>query len=86
MRFAELHARFPQLRRARRNEDVPIVFLQFGTLVGGNRVFQRQRVQAEFLAQTGDGLAVRRFQFDPDETVRLPDMVANVVEFDGLGF
>jgi hypothetical protein len=63
-----------------------VVFFQLGTLVRGNRVFQRQRMQAEFLAQAGDGQAVRRLQFDPDEAVRLPDMVADVVECDGPGF
>jgi len=67
-------------------EIVAVVFLQLGALVGGNRVFQRQRMQAQFLAEAGDGPAVRGFQFDPDEPVRLPDMVADVVECDGLGF
>jgi hypothetical protein len=46
MGFAKLHARLPQLSGARGNEQVLIVFLQLGTLVGGNGVFQRQRVQA----------------------------------------
>ena len=86
MRLAEFQARFPELRGARRNENVSVVILQFGPLVRGNRVFQRQRVQAELLAEAGDGLAVGRFQFDPDEAVRLSDMVADVVERDGLGF
>lgn len=63
-----------------------VVFFQLGALVRGNRIFQRQRVQAEFLAEAGDGLAVGRFQFDPDEPIRLPDMVADVVECDGPGF
>ena len=62
------------------------VILQFGPLVRRNRVFQRQRMQAEFLPQAGDGLAVGGFQFNPDEAVRLSDMVADVVECDGLGF
>ncbi|MHB0975540.1 MAG: hypothetical protein ACYC0P_15015 [Thiobacillus sp.] len=62
-----------------------VVVFQLGALVGGNRIFQRQRMQSEFLAQMGDGLAVRRFQFDPDEAVRLADMVADVVEGDGPG-
>ncbi|WP_296822766.1 hypothetical protein [Thiobacillus sp.] len=65
---------------------MPVVLFQLGALVRGNRIFQRQRMQAEFLAKTSDGLAVRRFQFDPDEPVRLPDMLADVVECDGLGF
>ena len=65
---------------------MPVVLFQLGALVRGNRVLQRQRMQAEFLAKAGDGLAVRRFQFDPDESVRLSDMVADVVECDGLGF
>jgi hypothetical protein len=47
------------------------VFLDLGTLVAGNGVFQREFVQAEFLAQPGDSFAVRRFQFDPDEAVWL---------------
>jgi hypothetical protein len=86
MRFAEFQACFPQLRRAYGNENVSLVVFQFGPLVRGNRVFQRQRMQAEFLAQAGDGLAVRRFQFNPDETIRFFDVVTDVVEFDGLGF
>jgi hypothetical protein len=65
---------------------MPVVVLQLGALVRRNRIFQRQRMQAEFLAQVGDGLAVRRFQFDPDESIRPSDMVADVVECDGLGF
>ncbi|WP_296891735.1 hypothetical protein [Thiobacillus sp.] len=65
---------------------MPVVLFQLGALVRGNRVLQRQRMQAEFLAKTGDGLAVRRFQFDPDESIRLSDVVADVVECDGLGF
>jgi len=63
-----------------------VVLFQLGALVRGDCIFQRQRMQAEFLAKTGDGLAVRRFQFDPDESVRLSDMVADVVECDGMGF
>ncbi|MGK2951905.1 MAG: hypothetical protein ACSLEZ_05915 [Thiobacillus sp.] len=58
------------------------VFLKLGTLVGGNRILQRQCMQAEFVAQTRDGLAVGRFEFDPDEAVRLIDMVADVVKID----
>ena len=85
VRFAEFQARLPKLRRARGNEDVPFVVFQFGPLVRRNRVFQRQRMQAEFLPQAGDGLAVGGFQFNPDEAVRLPDMVADVVECDRLG-
>jgi len=85
MGFAQFDTRFPQLRGACGDEDVPVVFLEFGTLVGGNRIFQRQRMQPEFIAQTGDGLAVGRFQLDPDETIRLADMLADVVERDGLG-
>jgi hypothetical protein len=34
---------------------MPFVFLELGALVGGNRVFQRQRMQAELVAQAGDG-------------------------------
>ena len=65
---------------------MPVVLFQLGALVRGNRIFQRQCMQAEFLAKAGDGLAVRRFQFDPDESIRLSDMIADVVECDGLGF
>src|SRR5512135_3138237 len=42
-------------------------------------------MQAEFLAQAGDGLAVGGFQFNPDEAVGFPYMVADVVECDRLG-
>jgi len=86
MRFAEFHPRFPQLRGARGNEYVPFVFLELGSLMGGNRIFQRQRMQAEFVTQTGDGLAIGRFEFDPDEAIRLADVIADVVESDCLGF
>jgi hypothetical protein len=82
MGFAELHARFPHLRGANGDEQVLLVFFQLGALVGGNRVFQRQRMQAEFVAEAGDGLAVRRLEFDPDEAIILPDVVADVVESD----
>ena len=85
MGLAKLDARFPQLRGARGDEQMAFVFFQFGALVGGDGVFQRQRMQAEFLSQAGDGLAVGGFQFNPDEAVRLPDMVADVVECDRLG-
>jgi len=84
MGFAQFDTRLPQLRGARGDEDMPVVFLEFGALVGGNRVFQRQRMQPEFIAETGDGLAVGRFQFDPDETIGLADMIADVVKWDGL--
>ena len=58
----------------------------FGTLVGGNGVFQGELVQAEFLAQSGDGLAVGRLQFDPDEVVGTGNVVADVVKRDRLDF
>jgi len=61
-----------------------LIFFEFGTLVGGYGVFKRQRVQSQFVAQTGDGRAVGRLQFDPDEAVRLADMIADVVEINGL--
>lgn len=54
--------------------------------MGGNRIFQRQRMQPELIAQAGDGLAVGRFQFDPDEAIRLADVIADVVKWDGLDF
>ncbi|MCA1979100.1 MAG: hypothetical protein LDL19_07665 [Thiobacillus sp.] len=56
------------------------VFFQLGSLVGGDRVLQRQRMQAELVAEPGDGLAVGRFQFDPEKAVRLADVLADVVE------
>jgi hypothetical protein len=43
-------------------------------------------MQPEFVAQAGDGLAVGLFELDPDEAVRLADMVADVGLRDGLGF
>jgi hypothetical protein len=48
--------------------------------MGGNRVLKRQRMQAEFVTQMTDGLAVGRFQFDPDEAIRLADVIADVVK------
>ncbi|HWR77363.1 MAG TPA: hypothetical protein VN283_09165 [Thiobacillus sp.] len=43
-------------------------------------------MQAEFIAQTRNGLAVGRFEFDPDEAIRLADMIADIVKGDCLGF
>lgn len=60
------------------------VFFEFGTLVCRYRIFQRQRMQAELVAQAGDGLAVGRAQLDPDETVGLADMIADIAELDCL--
>jgi hypothetical protein len=85
MGLAELDARFPQLCSARGDEQMAVIFLELGALVGGNGVFQRQRMQAELFAQTGDEFAIRRFQFNPDETIILADMVADIVKGDGLG-
>jgi hypothetical protein len=64
---------------------VAFVFFELGALMNGNRIFQRQRVQAEFIAQARNGRAVGRLQFDPDETVRLADMIADVFKCDGSG-
>lgn len=52
--------------------------------MGGDRIFQGQRMQAKLVAQTRDGVGVGRVEFDPDETIRLIDMVADVVECYGL--
>jgi len=65
---------------------VAFVFLEFWALVGGDRIFQCQRMQPQLIAQAGDGLAVGRFEFDPDEAIRLADMVADVVECNRLDF
>ena len=86
MGFAKLQARFPKLGGARGNEYMPFVFLELGALVDGNRIFKRQRMQAKFITQARDGLAVGRFQFDPDEAIRLTDMIADVVKCNGLDF
>jgi hypothetical protein len=61
------------------------VLLELGALVGGNRVFQDQRMQPQFIAQASDGVAVGRFEFDPEKTPRLADMIADVVECNRLG-
>ena len=84
MGFTEFDARFPQLSRARGNEQVLFIFLQLGTLVGGNGILQRQRMQSKLIAEAGDGQAVWRFELDPDETIRLTDMVADIVKRNGL--
>jgi hypothetical protein len=84
MRLAEFHARFPHLHGARGDENVFVVFLELGPLMGGDGIFQRQRMQAEFVAQTRDGVGVGGFELDPDETIRLADMVADVVECNRL--
>ncbi|WP_237763178.1 hypothetical protein [Thiobacillus denitrificans] len=42
-------------------------------------------MQAELIAQMRNGLAVGRFEFDPDEAIRLADMIADIVQGDGLG-
>jgi hypothetical protein len=60
------------------------VFLEFCTLVDGNGIFQRQLVQAEFFTQPGDSLAIGRLQFDPDETIRIGNMLADVVKCNRL--
>jgi hypothetical protein len=85
MGFAKFHACFPELRGARGDEQVLVVFLELGALVGGNGIFQCQRMQAERLAQTGDERAVGRLQLDPYETISMTDMVTDAVEGDGLG-
>jgi hypothetical protein len=41
-------------------------------------------MQPEFIAQAGDGLAVGRFQFDPYETIKLADMITDIVKWYGL--
>jgi hypothetical protein len=61
-----------------------LVFLELGALVGGNRVFQRQRMQPQLVTQAGDRAAVGRLEFDPEEAVRLADVIADVVERDRL--
>ncbi|MFZ5574343.1 MAG: hypothetical protein ACOY5S_03955 [Pseudomonadota bacterium] len=61
-----------------------VVFLELGALVGRDRVLQRQRVQAELLAQPRDGVAVGRLQLDPEEAVGLADVFADRVERDRL--
>lgn len=53
--------------------------------MGGNGVFQRQGVQAEFGAQAGDAAGVRRVEFDPDEPPGLADVLTDVVEGKGTG-
>jgi hypothetical protein len=62
------------------------VFLELGALMGRNGILQREFVQAEFLAQLGDSLAVGCFHLDPDETIGMDNMLADVVEFDRLDF
>jgi hypothetical protein len=42
-------------------------------------------MQAQFVAQAFDGVTVGRIEFDPDEAIRLVNMVADVVECNGLG-
>ncbi len=84
MGLAKFQARFPQLRGARGNEHVAFIFLELGALVGGNRIFQCQRVQSQFITKTRDGLAVGGFQLDPDEAVGLADVIADVVKCKGL--
>jgi len=75
----------PHLHGARGDENVFVVFLELGPLVGGNRILQRQRMQAEFVAQARDGPGIGGFEFDPDEAIRLTDMIADVVECNRLG-
>jgi hypothetical protein len=86
MRFTEFDPRVPELGGSHGDKQVPLVFLELGPLVGGDRVLQRQRVQAELVAQAGDSVAFGRFELDPDETVRLADVIADVVERNRLGF
>ncbi len=60
------------------------ILFEFGALMGGNRIFQCKRVQAEFIAEARYGVAVRRVQLNPDKAVRPPDMVADVAKRNGL--
>jgi len=85
MGFAERYPALPQLRSARSNEQMAAIFLELGALVDGNGVFQRQFVQPELLAQLGDGAAVRRSQLDPDEIIRIADVLADILQRDGVG-
>jgi hypothetical protein len=84
MGFTEFDAGFPQLSRARGNEQVLFIFFQFGTLVGRDGILQRQRMQPKLIAEAGDGQAVWRFELDPDETIRLADVVADIDKRNGL--
>jgi beta-phosphoglucomutase-like phosphatase (HAD superfamily) len=63
-----------------------LVFLQLRSLMGGNRVLQRQRVQPQFVAEARDRLAVRRFQLDPEKAIGLADVFADIVEGERAGF
>lgn len=63
-----------------------LIFLELGTLVGGNRILQRQCMQPQLVAKPGDGLAVGRLELDPDEAISLADVIADVVERNRLGF
>jgi hypothetical protein len=84
--FPCLDVLIPQLHGSHGNKQMFTVFLDFGALLGGNGIFQRELVQAEFFSQPGDGLAVGRFQFDPDETVEMGNMLADVVKRNRLDF
>ena len=84
--FAEFHPRFPQLGGARGDEHMAFVFFQLGALMGRDRIFQRQCVQAKLVPQPRDSLVVGRSQLNPDEAIRLADMIADVGKGNGLDF
>jgi len=43
-------------------------------------------MQAKLAPQSRNNLPVRGFQFNPDKTIGLADMVADIVKRDGLDF
>jgi len=84
VRFTCLDAFIPQLHGTHGDEQMFSVFLEFCTLMDGNGIFQRQLVQAEFFAQPGDSLAIGGLQLDPDETIGMGNVLADVVKCNRL--
>ena len=56
--------------RLEHQEQAFVVSLQLGPLMGGHRVFYRQRVQVEHVGHLGELGLVRLEQADPDEVTR----------------
>ncbi len=59
------------------------IFLQLGSLMGGNGVLEGEFVQPEFFSQLVDCAAVGRTQFDPDEIGGIADVFADILQRNG---
>src|SRR5262249_45863049 len=66
-------------------EQMALVPIDLGPLVLVLGVFQRQRVQPEFLAQHGQVVGVRVKQVKPDDGALVADVLTDIVDGEALG-